>query len=288
MLRTRLWMGALLIALTVGALVFDQYLGPWYPFLFFVVLLLSLGACFELWHLLDPPRRPPVWLCLGLVAALVLANWVPHVTGGQVDTDPWPWVAGVFAAGILAAFVVEMATFEQPGGSVTRIALLVWMAGYLGVLPSFLAQLRWLKPLEPDSVVSRGTLALALAIFVPKMGDTGAYFTGRLIGRHRMTPVLSPKKTWEGAAGALVASALTAYGISRIGPVLKGGVVAALAFGVVIGIVGMVGDLAESLIKRDCQHKDASQVVPGFGGILDVVDAIVFAAPVAYGWMILF
>jgi phosphatidate cytidylyltransferase len=115
------------------------------------------------------------------------------------------------------------------------------------------------------------------------MGDTGAYFTGRLLGRHKMAPVLSPKKTWEGAAGGMVAAVLTALGINALGPVLHP--LAAVGFGLTVGIAGLLGDLAESLIKRDCQQKDASQIMPGFGGVLDVVDAIIFAGPVAYAWL---
>ena len=122
-----------------------------------------------------------------------------------------------------------------------------------------------------------------LAIFVPKCCDIGAYFTGRLFGKHRMAPVLSPKKTWEGFAGGVVASLLMAVVLNRLAPALRDDWLA-LGFGATVGVLGVLGDLAESLIKRDCQQKDASQVMPGFGGVLDVVDSIVFTAPVAYAW----
>jgi phosphatidate cytidylyltransferase len=301
MLRTRLWMGALLIALAVGALVVDRWLAPWYPFLFVIILGLALLACRELLDLLRaahpggvksetgeaPPDAlcPPGWLCYTAVAAVVLANWPAHLLPAPAGREPWAWVAGAFAGVVLAAFLAEMATFREPGTSVPRMALAVWVVGYLGLLPSFFAQLRWLPGLATADDTTRGSLALALAIFVPKFGDTGAYFTGRLLGRHRMTPVLSPKKTWEGAAGAMVASVLTAVGLDALGPVLRGGVWAAVGFGLSVGLVGLLGDLAESLVKRDCRRKDASQVMPGFGGVLDVVDSVIFAAPVAYWWL---
>jgi phosphatidate cytidylyltransferase len=166
----------------------------------------------------------------------------------------------------------------MPGESVIRIALTVWLAAYLGLLPSFLAQLRWLSH-------QQATTALALAIFVPKCGDSAAYFAGRFLGRHRLTPTLSPKKTWEGAVGGLAASVLAAIGIDRLAPVVRGGIFSAAGLGAALGIAAMLGDLAESLIKRDCYQKDASQVVPGFGGVLDIVDSILFAAPVAYWWL---
>ena len=100
-----------------------------------------------------------------------------------------------------------------------------------------------------------------------------------------MTPVLSPKKTWEGLAGGLALAMVAAFGINRAGGGLSD--LSALGFGLAVGGAGVLGDLAESLIKRDCQKKDASAVMPGFGGVLDVVDAVLFAAPVAYWWFIM-
>jgi phosphatidate cytidylyltransferase len=290
MLRTRLWMGAILIGLTVGVLVLDQWLAPWYPFLFVLVLLLALLGCRELLELLPPSRRPWAGLCYPAVTALVAANWLawivpPLVPGLVADRDPWVWIAGVFAVVVLAGFATEMAAFNAPGESVARISLAVWIAAYLGLLPCFLVQLRWLPSLRASAEDERATTALMLAIFVPKCGDIGAYFTGRLLGRHPMAPTLSPKKTWEGAVGGVAAAVLAAIGIERFSPVVRGGWLSTASLGAALGVVGILGDLAESLIKRDARQKDASHVVPGFGGVLDVVDSIVFAAPVAYWWI---
>src|SRR5438105_2202562 len=141
MLRTRLWMGALLVAFTVAVVLGDARLGR-YPFLFLVLLLaLAWVACFELLHLLPEPGRPWAWLCYAGIALVVAANLPGHL--GGPDRDPWHWVLGAFTAVVLAAFVVGMATFRAPGTAVARIALTVWVVAYLGLLPSFLAQLRW-------------------------------------------------------------------------------------------------------------------------------------------------
>jgi phosphatidate cytidylyltransferase len=285
MLQTRLWMGAVLIALTIGTLVIDQGLAPWFPFLFVLVLCLSLVGCYELLQLLPAAGRPAGWLCFAGVALVLVSNWVPHVFAVPSRSDAWAWVAGSFAAVVLASFLVEIARFQVPGESITRMSLCVWMVAYLGLLPSFLVQLRWLDASDGQPDARRTTAALALAIFVPKCCDIGAYFTGRLLGRHKMAPVLSPKKTWEGAAGGLATSVLAAVGIDHLGSVVRGGFGMAAALGLALGVAGMLGDLAESLIKRDCRQKDASHVVPGFGGVLDVVDAILFGAPVAYWWL---
>ncbi len=279
MLRTRLWMGAVLILLASGVLIVDQYLGPWYPFLFVFILGLALVSCHEFLQLLSATLRPPAWLCHVCVAVLICSNWPPHLLHATATSQVWFWIASTFTGVVLAAFLVEMATFREPGGSVVRIAITVLIAAYLGWLPSFLVQLRW----TASETAWNGSIALALVIFVPKCCDIGAYFTGRLLGKHRMTPVLSPKKTWEGLAGGLLLSALAAFGINSLGGGLSP--VAALGFGLTAGIAGVLGDLAESLIKRDCARKDASQAVPGFGGILDVVDSVLFAAPVAYWWL---
>ena len=281
MLRTRLWMGAILIALAAGVLAFDP--APSFPILLAMTLLLSVAACYELQLLLGPEQRAPTWFVVAGVVAVVLANWPAHLWGWP---DPWRPVLYTFAAVVLAAFLLEMATFREPGHSVTRIALAVWAVAYLGLLPSFLAQLRWWPADEslnaPDR---RGAAALALTIFVPKFCDIGAYFTGRFLGRHRMSPVLSPKKTWEGLAGGLALSVLTAWALNRGLPGLPMNDLSAAGFGLAVGVAGVLGDLAESMVKRDCRRKDASHALPGFGGVLDVVDSILFAAPVAYWWL---
>src|SRR5260370_22885473 len=109
MLRTRLWMGAVLIALTVGVLIVDQWLGPWYPFLFVLVMTVAGLACFELRGLLDPVSRPPRWLCFASVLGLVVLNWVrPIAQWLGRRPDPWPLMGSLLAAALLAAFVCEM------------------------------------------------------------------------------------------------------------------------------------------------------------------------------------
>jgi phosphatidate cytidylyltransferase len=314
-MRTRLVVGTIMAVLAGCMLVADLYLDPAYPFLLLVILLLALAACIELHRLLGAlPHRPPFWLSAGGVFAVLLANWPVHILdqilGGKhaqgvareaLGLEPWQIVAWTFAAVVMAAFVAEMPRYrDSSGGAVQRIALTVWFVAYLGVLPSFLLQLRWPPP--PYG-------ALTMAIFVPKCGDVAAYFTGRFIGRRRMTPAISPKKTWEGFAGGLVGAAATAVLLNHFylrealsgdfaamfqsntvlhvgdwaGP--YGGELAGVGFGLTVGLAGVLGDLAESLVKRDCRRKDAADTVPGFGGVLDVIDSVVFAAPVAYLWL---
>jgi phosphatidate cytidylyltransferase len=193
-------------------------------------------------------------------------------------------VTGVFVAVVIAGFLIEMRRFREPGTAVPRLALFVFAVAYIGVLGSCFAQLRWGNRFGLREDPFWSSVILALTIFVPKCADIGAFFTGTFVGRRKMTPVLSPKKTWEGFAGGLVAAAAVAVGIESATHVFRHGWVEAAAFGVVVGVAGVLGDLAESLIKRDAQSKDAAKSIPGFGGVLDVVDSVLFAAPVAYLW----
>lgn len=142
-------------------------------------------------------------------------------------------------------------------------------------------------------------LALFSMIAVVKFTDIGAYFAGRAWGKNKMAPVLSPGKTWEGAAGGMllaVAASLFCLGplAKMMGVATTGGwlnwLVGALGYGLCVGLAGMLGDLAESLLKRDAGVKDSSDWLPGFGGVLDLLDSLLFAGPVAYliwalGWV---
>jgi phosphatidate cytidylyltransferase len=286
MIRTRVIVGSLLALVAAGLLVADLWLAPVFPCLLACLLFAGAFATRELVRLFPPIFRPPEALAGLGVTAVLAANWyavVQQATGSPLPAAGSPWVPVLFTfvAVVLAGFLVEMSRYHEPGAAVPRLGLLLLAVAYLGLLGSFLAQLRWLR--DP----AESGLILTLVIFVPKGGDVGAFFTGTFLGRHKMTPVLSPKKTWEGLAGGLLTSVLVAVGLSFAWPVFRHGVVEAAAFGLVVGVAGVLGDLAESLIKRDCQTKDAAQNIPGFGGLLDVIDSVLFAAPVAYVWFVL-
>jgi phosphatidate cytidylyltransferase len=174
-----------------------------------------------------------------------------------------------------------MRHYTKPGGTVGGIAATCFAVVYVGLMFAFLVQLR----------LARGMGALATLLIVVKMSDIGAYTVGRLIGRHKMAPRLSPGKTIEGACGALAFALLASWAAFHwLVPALQlhwqrpcpwwGWV----AFGILIGAAGMLGDLAESLIKRDVGRKDSSTWLPGFGGVLDMVDSVLLAAPVAWFW----
>lgn len=279
MLRTRLLVGTILVILALGILWMDAWFAPWYPILFCTVVAAAIWAAMELRQLLPDPK-PPRRITLIALVLVIASNWTTAQVGYPKS---WVFIGAAHVLALWLGFFYEGVRFKVAGrGALQRLMAGFWTVGYLGLLTSFLLQLRWL----PGNL---GTTALALAIFVPKGGDTAAYFVGRTFGRHKMTPILSPKKTWEGAAGGLLGS----VGVALLIQWLAGAAAVPMnwaltaAFGLVIGLLGEIGDLMESLIKRDSGQKDASQAMPGFGGLLDVLDSILFSAPASYLWIML-
>lgn len=141
---------------------------------------------------------------------------------------------------------------------------------YLGLLGSFVLGIR----------VEGGPWKLLAFIFTVKASDIGAYTFGRLFGRHKLAPSVSPGKTWEGLAGAAAFAVVVSLAFTLAWGIMP--VWLAPVFGVLMAVVGQSSDLVESMLKRDAQQKDSSNRVPGFGGILDVIDSLLFAAPCAY------
>jgi phosphatidate cytidylyltransferase len=232
-------------------------------------------------------RAAPVLLAsavalLFAAAPVAWSNYPADCPLGQ-----WGWTAIGMVAAMGGLFLVEMLGYRQPGEAVVRLALGVFAVSYVTLPLVFLLHLRRLGSTH------EGILSLVSVILVVKLADSGAYFTGRAVGRHKMAPVLSPKKTWEGAVGAFVAAwlggALFFYGVAPLcgwEALRETSWLACSAYALPVAAAGMVGDLAESLLKRDLQVKDSAAWVPGLGGVLDVLDSLLFAAPVAYLWWV--
>lgn len=182
------------------------------------------------------------------------------------------------AFGVLIAFVGEMLRFKLPGGHMINLSGAVFAIVYIGLLGSFMVLLR----------VAYGIMAVVSMVLIAKMCDVGAYFVGRLIGRHKMAPSLSPGKTIEGGLGGLCFAVLAAYFSTAVLVPLATGRpsqttwIGVVVYGLAVGFAGALGDLAESLIKRDVSRKDSGVNVPGFGGFLDIFDSLLLAAPVAF------
>jgi phosphatidate cytidylyltransferase len=283
LLRWRILLGVGLIAALVALVVLDHHLTTPGACLLVVALAVGLAAAQEFVALLAAAgRHPRPGVIYGGTLAVIASTAVPifwRTDDGPLERLAWPLLA--FTASLVVAFVAEMRRYERPGTSIVPLALAIFAIAYIGLTLSFAVNLRLLGG-RVD-----GLVALAALIIVVKMGDTGAYAVGRLIGRHKMAPTLSPGKTWEGAAGAILFACLGAWLAFHLLPRAMGHTLAQhdwswLVFGLAVGVAGMLGDLAESLLKRDAGRKDSSTWLPGFGGVLDLLDSILLAAPVAW------
>ena len=283
MLRWRLLLGGMLIAALVGLVRLDYLSSVPATWLFPLAVLAAVGAASEVVSLLAASgRRPLASVIYGGTLAVIASNAIPLFV--LRESDPlarlgWPLLA--FTLSVLAALIGEMIRYRQPGGVMVNVALAVFGVAYAGLLLTFAVQLRVLGQ------GNEGLVALVALIAVVKFGDTGAYTVGRLVGRHKMAPLISPGKTWEGAGGAVVFALLGSWLSFTQLPRWMAAPIAQpswawIVFGLVVGLAGLLGDLAESLFKRDVGSKDSSTWMPGFGGVLDLLDSILFAAPVAF------
>jgi phosphatidate cytidylyltransferase len=231
------------------------------------------------------------------VFLVVLASTAPatfaYPDGGLLGLTGW-MSAGI-ALSLLLALGYEMLTYKgsaQPDGVITaRLSRTMFIVVYLGVSTGYIMALRLLSGPHDTEPYRWGLLVLLTTIAIVKSSDSGAYIAGHALGRHKMTPLLSPGKTWEGFAGgmtAAVGAALLFLGpiADRMGcQVAHSGVEWTLRvalFSLLVALAGVVGDLAISLLKRDSGAKDSSTWMPGFGGFLDLLDSILLSAPVAY------
>ncbi len=290
----RLILGAVFIAATVGLCWSDARLPHPGWVLLPVAVVLSVLAADELLSLAAErdlrPHRAATLLAAGAIVAsnAVVVYW--PLGGGaypancSIGTLGWP--LATTAVALMFAFVVEMRRYRAPGASIANLAAAALSFIYVGVFVSLLVHLRLLGAAArggSEVTMAAGLLPLVSLVAVVKACDVGAYTFGRLFGRHKMSPVISPGKTIEGAAGGVALACVAAYVTLRsMGTAEATSGVGWLIYGGVVGVTGMFGDLAESLVKRDAGRKDSSRWMPGFGGVLDILDSILFAAPVAY------
>lgn len=267
------------------------------------------GALFAAFFFLPDAFMPAVlallggllaWEFFGLLAAGGLPNYRCLGTFGCVLWLLTTWFAGPdwnSAVMLLMIVGVLLRTFPQKNNPapLNTIAGTVFGLLYAGVLWSAMARLL-LFPAEAYAhrfwthIDWTGRCLLLYAVFMAKWTDIGAYMVGCLFGRHKLIPRISPGKSWEGVVGGLVwgtfCGCLLVWGVNR----WAGGLFSALGMtwqraipiGLVVAAMGVVGDLAESLIKRATGVKDSGGFIPGMGGLMDVLDSILFTAPTLY------
>ena len=275
MLKTRVATAAVMLIVAVGALV-------WSSTAFAVVVTALLGFALAEWLQLTGATRSVSIVVALIVSAVLLA--VLLTSSNTIDAAVLPLAA--VAVAIWLAIVVLLL---QPRVMTLRLPRVVGMGlAVLLVLAAWFALMRFL---------SQGVLALLSVLLIVWIADTAAYFAGRAFGRRKLAPHISPGKTWAGVVGAILAVLLVALVIWLVIPDLRiysnslfaaVGPVFALLLLALLVVLSIAGDLFESLLKRQAGVKDSGQLLPGHGGVLDRVDAVVPLLPsaVVIQWLV--
>lgn len=253
---SRILVGAIALPLVFGLL----WVGGWY-----LCALLVAAAVVSLHELytMARPQRPLVLAGYGgAVLAIVGARW-----GGL------PWMLAGFLAVFVLAFVLN-GIAETRAPATLAIAVTVLGAAWVGFGLGHLLLLR--------QIPKHAQLAVFTVVLVVFAADTAAYAVGRLVGRHKLAPVLSPGKTWEGFVAGAVAGIFVSFVALYQDKHHFLTVWQAIVLGIVVVLAAVVGDVFESALKRDLEVKDSGRILAGHGGMLDRLDAVLFAAPAAY------
>ena len=279
----RLVSSAVLIVLVVATL----FVFPLWTFALVVMgfIAVALAEFFTMVRQRGILVHRPLSVGLGVIFTALVA-WRSLVEPGLVAAPAFDGGATLFSwfwdifwpATIVLIFLRQFTrqnTFEALSGLATTLFGLAYIAG----LFSYVFYIRTFKGGD-------GAMLILFLILVTKMGDLGAFVTGNLLGRHTLMARISPRKTVEGFIGGVLVSAATAALTSSLAPRLGGSLWGGFWLGLLLGLWGQLGDLAESLIKRDCQVKDSGRLLPGLGGVLDVLDSLLFTTPLFYGLLI--
>jgi phosphatidate cytidylyltransferase len=245
--------------------------------LLFVALAVAaiVVALYEFWFLSKRVgAKPDVVVGYAATAAMMVAFFYNEPTLAVI----------IVPALVIAALVAEMlrgVPFDKMilsvGSTVLGVLYVVMLGGHLICVRMGFADA---PPGYPNSY-SISTHLLSFFFLVLMGSDTGAYYTGRAFGKHKLAPNISPGKTWEGAVGGMLASLLMAA-LAHYWFFPELSLQAALPLAAVMNVLGVVGDLTESALKRGAKAKDAAQILPGHGGLLDRLDSLLFNAPLIY------
>ncbi len=289
MLKQRLISGIVLGGMCIAV---ANYLPS--PACWLLLVAIAVLAQYEFYAMLDKAGLP-VFRVVGMLsgAAVISATfWTIGPRAEQLAAG-YRWENFVILATLIFVFVRQFPqkNNEKPIVTVAVTLLGVW---YVAFLLNYLTRLAfgWRAEGLNQPVGDTGRMLILYLVAVVKISDVGAFFTGRSLGRHKLFPRLSPKKTIEGLAGGIVSSIVMSLSFFFITKGQLGsisfGLHDAIILGTILPIVGVVGDLFESLLKRASGVKDSGTLIPGMGGVLDVLDSLLFGAPVLYAYISLF
>lgn len=287
MLAWRLAISAILIPALIAVFYFDAHNGIEGLYLLVLCEVLAIRSVWECHDLFrDQSKSLQLPIIIACSAAIVFAGWIPHLKG--LDSGTLDLVALVYAFALMLLCASEAYRFRGPGGNVATLGTEILIVSYVGVLLAITGQLRWVAGHEA------GYLVLGSLLVATKGGDIGAYTVGRIFGKRKLAPHLSPGKTMAGGVGAILGAGLFGWAWLHFAtPMFNANWTApawyvSIGYSCMLGVVGLVGDLCESFLKRDAGKKDSATLLPGFGGVLDILDSVLYSGPAAYlAWTVL-
>lgn len=256
--------------------------------IFYFLLIAGIGLA-GLWEYFGMLRRAdiPCFRLTGMLsAAIFMAGSFMYFRayGPNAGHD---FELAVIVCLILVIFGRQMFNAIKDQEPLAAIAYTLFGLIYIPFLFNFLTKIVYLSPPDAATGMVTGQFYVIYLIVVTKFSDMGGYLFGMLFGRHRSVPHISPKKTWEGFVGALVTALFASWLVVTLLPgklpALR--TVDIILLPVLLGVAAIIGDLAESIIKRSTETKDSSRVLPGIGGTLDLIDSVLFTAPILYFYM---
>ncbi len=227
------------------------------------------------------PSQPKWGMLVSTIYLLTLGAWLGAGGHGALDALFGLDIAFV-AVMVMGGFLCQLRRAVDGQKTVLEVAVTTLGFVYVAVLYSFLTRLLFL-PVNAEPVP--GAWLVIWLVVVTKFTDMGAYITGSLIGKHKMIPHISPAKTWQGFGGALVFALLGGCGLFALIPEKLAVLVGwpwVIGLSLLLSLLAVVGDLAESVLKRSIGVKDSGHTLPGIGGTLDLIDSLCFTAPVLY------
>ncbi len=246
---------------------------------------LGLLGLWEFYSMLDVRKLPNFKIIGMLCGALMFAGgfyYFQRIGSGQ----SYDFEIATLVVFMLVVFSRQMFQQTRDVSPLETMAYTLFGLLYVVWLFSFVTKIVYLMPRDSAGHLT-GHLYVLWLVLVTKFSDMGAYVTGSLFGKHLLVPHISPKKTWEGFFGALVFSTAGACGLLALIPEKLSYLHQsdALILGVVLGFAAIVGDLAESIVKRSAGVKDSGSFLPGIGGALDLIDSILFTAPLLFFYL---
>jgi len=257
-----------------------------YELAFFALIgTLGLLSLWEFYVMLDHKQMPNFKVTAMICGAVMLCGSFYYFSRiGPAHS--YDFEMSVLLFFLLTVFTRQMFESLRDDAPLRTMAYTLFGLLYVLWLYNFITKIVYVVPRSPSGAVM-GQFYVLYLVVVTKFSDMGAYLTGSLIGRHPLIPHISPKKTWEGFFGALVFSLLASLALFRLMPghlpVLNW--THATILGLLLGFAAVIGDLAESIVKRSTGVKDSGNMLPGIGGALDLIDSLLFTAPLLFFYL---